>query len=78
MTTPPPKYFPVDQTSGMRAELDQLVNTWIDRGWSMEAATGSMLGYSLHVAKAGGWQTIDQIVTTIRSAWPLMKVPPNQ
>lgn len=71
----PPKSFPAEQTTAMRDELDQLVNAWIDRGWSMEATAGTLLGYSLHLAKAGGWQTVDEIVSTIRSAWPLMKIP---
>ena len=65
--------FPADQTATMRAELDALVNTWIDRGWSMEAATGTLLGYALHLAKAGKWQTLEQIIASIRAAWPLMQ-----
>jgi len=73
--TPPPKSFPAEQTAAMRDEIDLMVNQWIDRGWSMEAATGTLLGYALHRAKAGAWQTLDQIVHSIRSAWPLMKIP---
>jgi len=72
-----PRSFPAEQTEAMRDELDQLVQTWVDRGWSMEAATGTILGYSMHMAKAGRWQTLDEIIHTMRSAWPLMRVPPQ-
>lgn len=61
--------------SEMRGELDALVNTWIDRGWSMECASATLTGYAMHLIKAGKWQTIDQVIASIRAAWPLMKVP---
>lgn len=73
----PTQYTP-EQTAEMRLELDKLVEAWVDRGWSMEGAAGTIIGYGMHMMKAGAWQTIDQLVTMIRSAWPFMKVPPKQ
>ncbi len=67
--------YPAEQSDTMRAELDALVNTWVDRGWSMEGASGTLMGYALHMLKAGKWQTIDQVIASVRAAWPLMKVP---
>lgn len=66
--------YPADQSTTMRNELDALVNTWIDRGWSMEYAASTLMGYALHMTKAGKWQTVDQMIASIRAAWPLMKV----
>jgi hypothetical protein len=67
--------YPADQSATMRSELDALVNSWIDRGWSLECAAGTLMGYAMHMVKAGKWQTVDQVVASIRAAWPLMKVP---
>lgn len=70
-----PRSYPVEQTTAMRAELDQLMISWSERGWSTEAAAGTVIGFGLHLMKAGRWQTIDELISTIRSAWPLMRVP---
>lgn len=74
----PPKSYPIEQTTAMRDELDRLTNSWQERGWSAEAAAGTVLGYGLHLMKAGRWQTVDELVHTIRSAWPLMRIPQPQ
>jgi hypothetical protein len=75
VTAKTPKSYPVEQTTAMRAELDQLMLTWQERGWSLEASAGTVLGYGLHLMKEGRWQTVDELIHTIRSAWPLMRVP---
>jgi hypothetical protein len=69
-----PKDFPAAHANTMRAELQQLVTTWTDRDWSKEAMSVTLIGLGLHLAKSGGWWSIDHIVTTIRTAWPFLKV----
>ena len=68
--------FPADQTATMRAEIDALVEAWIDRGWSMEGASATLIGYGMHMLKAGKWKSLDEVITSIRAAWPLMKEKP--
>jgi hypothetical protein len=67
-----------EQSALMRDEVDRLVNMWIDRGLSMESASATLIGYGLHMLKAGGWQTLDQLVASMRAAWPLMKEAPGK
>lgn len=69
--------FPKEQAEGMRQELDALVNTWLDKEWSMESASATLIGYGLHMVKAGKWQSLDELIANIQLAWPLMKVPQN-
>lgn len=60
----------------MRDELDDLVTSWIQRGWSMDEAGTVLTGYAMHLIKASRQRTLEQVIASIRAAWPLMKVPP--
>lgn len=66
---------PANTFTAMRDELDALVATWIDRGWPMEEAATVLTGYAMHMIKAGRQRTLEQVIASIRAAWPLMKVP---
>ena len=61
------------EAAEMRAQLDALVETWVDRGWSMESASATLIGYGLHLLAAGRWQTLDQLFASVRAAWPTMQ-----
>ena len=66
---------PTSPFSSMRDELDTLVASWIDRGWPAEEAATVLAGYAMHMIKAGRKRSLEQVIASIRAAWPLMKVP---
>lgn len=59
----------------MRDELDALVTRWIKGGGSMDQAATVLTGYALHLIKASRQRSLEQVIASIRAAWPLMKVP---
>jgi hypothetical protein len=59
----------------MRDELDALVTRWIEGDASMDQAATVLTGYAMHLLKAGRQRTLEQVIASIRAAWPLMKVP---
>jgi hypothetical protein len=66
---------PTNPFTSMRDELDALVTSWLNRGWPMDEAATVLTGYAMHMIKAGRKRSLEQVIASIRAAWPLMKVP---